>query len=170
MSDSGAGSHRAAAPEAVGVAVLTVSDTRTAETDTSGDYLAEQVAAAGHRLVDRGLVRDDPEAIRARLEAWLADAAVQVVLTSGGTGITRRDTTIRVVEALLDKPLPGFGELFRMLSFREVGAAAILSAATGGLARGTLVFALPGSRNAVRTAWEGLLGAELAHLVFEATR
>lgn len=161
--------HRAAAPRQVGVALLTISDTRTLENDASGAYLAHAVTAAGHRLVARRLVEDDPEMIRDALEALLASEA-QVVISTGGTGIAGRDHTVPVVERLIRKPLPGFGELFRMLSYHEVGAAAMLSRATGGVAEGGLLFALPGSSNAVATAWEKLLKEELSHLVFELLR
>jgi molybdenum cofactor biosynthesis protein B len=163
-------SHRAAAPDSVRAVVLTVSDTRTPETDTSGDFLVEALAAAGHDLRARGIVRDEPQALRDALTGWIVDPAVQVVLTTGGTGITRRDGTVDVVEALLDTPLPGFGELFRQLSYGEVGAAAILSRATAGVAGRTLLFTLPGSVNAVQTAWRGILEPELSHLVFELLR
>ncbi|WP_051517346.1 MogA/MoaB family molybdenum cofactor biosynthesis protein [Deinococcus phoenicis] len=160
--------HRAAAPRAVRIAVLTVSDTRTEETDTSGQFLLSELRAGGHEVVGYRVVQDDAPAIRAALTGFMRDAAV--VVSSGGTGITGRDVTIPVVESLLTKPMPGFGELFRMLSYREVGGAAMLSRAVGGLAGHTLLFALPGSLNAVRTAWEGLLRDELGHLAFEVAR
>lgn len=160
--------HHAAAPRSVRAAVLTVSDTRTEATDTSGQYLRAELRGAGHEVTGHRIVRDDADAIRAALGDLMRGA--DVVISSGGTGITGRDVTIPVVEALLTKPLPGFGELFRMLSHREVGGAAMLSRAVGGLAGHTLLFALPGSLNAVQTAWEGLLKAELGHLVFEVAR
>lgn len=169
MSDSGRGEHAAAGPRSIAVALLTISDTRSPDTDTSGDYLADELAQAGHRLVERRIVRDEADAIRDAFEQLLAGAA-QVVISSGGTGIAGRDVTVPVVEGLIRKPMPGFGELFRMLSYREVGGAAMLSRALGGLAEGGLVFALPGSRNAVKTGWEGLLRDELSHLVFEVFR
>jgi molybdenum cofactor biosynthesis protein B len=124
---------------------------------------------AGHRVSERVIVRDEAEEIRAALRRLLASEA-EVVITSGGTGIAGRDVTVPVVESLLQKALPGFGELFRVLSYQEVGAAAMLSRAVGGLAKGALLFALPGSPNAVKTAWEGLLKDELGHLVFEMRR
>lgn len=161
-------SHRAAAPRSVRVAVLTVSDTRTEETDTGGGYLLRELRAAGHEVTGYRIVRDDAAEIRSALTAFLGGATV--VISTGGTGITGRDVTIPVVESLLTKPMPGFGELFRMLSYREVGGAAMLSRAVGGLAGGALLFALPGSLNAVRTAWEGLLRDELGHLAFEVAR
>lgn len=151
-------------------AVLTVSDTRTLETDASGAYLVRELEAAGHELAGRAIVRDEPDEIRARLAGWIADPGVQAVLSTGGTGVARRDATVEVVETLLDRPLPGFGEVFRMLSYREIGGAAILSRATAGVAGGTLVFAMPGSLNAVRTAWENILRDELGHVVGELGR
>jgi len=155
--DSGRDDHRAAGPTTVRVAILIISDTRTPETDTSGDYLAS------------ALLADEADSIRETLESFLAGDA-EVVISSGGTGIAGRDVTIPVVESLIKKPMPGFGELFRMLSFQEVKGAAMLSRAVGGLADGGLIFALPGSRNAVKTAWEGLLKDELSHLIFEVFR
>ena len=160
--------HQQAAPRQVRAAVLTISDTRTPETDESGNYLRRELAEAGHELSGSELVRDDETLIRPALIRLMAGA--QVVLTTGGTGIAGRDVTIPVVESLITKPMPGFGELFRMLSFAQVGGAAMLSRAVGGLAGNTLIFALPGSLNAVQTGWEGLLKGELGHLVFELTR
>ncbi len=160
--------HQQAAPRSVRAAVLIISDTRTLATDTSGEYLRRELAAAGHQLSGSAIVKDDAAEIRPALLHLMSQA--EVVITSGGTGITGRDVTIPVVESLITKPMPGFGELFRMLSYREVGGAAMLSRAVGGLAGHALVFALPGSLNAVQTAWEGLLKAELGHLVFEMTR
>lgn len=145
----------------LGIAVLTISDTRTAETDTSGDLLAERARAAGHRIADRRIVPDEAAAIGAALEAFVEDDAVDVVLATGGTGITKRDITPEVVEAVCDKMIPGFGELFRWLSFRDIGTSTIQSRATAGLARGTLIFALPGSTNACRTAWDEILVSQL---------
>ena len=138
-------------------------------TDASGDYLEQVVASAGHHVTARKIVPDDAPAIREAFKHLLASDA-QVVISSGGTGIAGRDVTVPVVEALVRTPMPGFGELFRMLSYHEVGGAAMLSRAVGGLAAGGLVFALPGSRNAVSTAWEGLLQDELPHLVYEVFR
>jgi len=160
--------HDAAAPRSVRVALLTISDTRTFETDESGLWLAQAVVQAGHTLLERCLVIDDAHEIKARLLETMTYA--QVIISSGGTGIAGRDVTIPVVESLITKPMPGFGELFRMLSYAEVGAAAMLSRAVGGLAGNTLIFALPGSLNAVQTAWKGLLESELPHLVYEVFR
>ena len=160
--------HDAAAPRSVRVALLTISDTRTFETDESGLWLAQAVVQAGHTLLERCLVIDDAHEIKARLLETMTYA--QVIISSGGTGIAGRDVTIPVVESLITKPMPGFGELFRMLSYAEVGAAAMLSRAVGGLAGNTLIFALPGSLNAVQTAWKGLLESELPHMVYEVFR
>lgn len=169
MITSGRDSHRAAGPSSVAVAIITISDTRTPETDSSGQYLEQVITEAGHRVIERLILRDEPEQIRANLLRLLAGEA-QVIISSGGTGIAGRDYTVPIVESLIIKPMPGFGELFRMLSYQEVGAAAMLSRAVGGLADGGLVFALPGSSNAVKTAWENLLRDELGHLVFEVFR
>lgn len=167
--DSGRAQHSQAGPRSVAVSLLTISDTRTFETDTSGNYLVEELGRNGHRLVDRRIIPDEQGAIRDAFTEFLA-GKTQVVISSGGTGIAGRDVTIPVVSSLIVKPIPGFGELFRMLSYTEVGGAAMLSRAVGGLAEGGLIFALPGSRNAVRTGWEKLLKDELSHLVFEAFR
>jgi molybdopterin adenylyltransferase len=125
MTTSGRASHRAAGPESVLVSVVTISDTRTLENDSSGQYLEQALTEAGHKVVERVLIKDDPEEIKRTLQNLLAGEA-QVVITSGGTGITGRDNTVPIVESLIIKPMPGFGELFRMLSYQEVGAAAIL--------------------------------------------
>lgn len=148
--------------QAVRIAVLTVSDSRTLETDTSGGLLAENIAAAGHVLQHRRLVPDDVDVIREVLTGWCDDPAVEVILTTGGTGLTGRDVTADVVESLYAKSIPGFGELFRMLSYQDIGASTIQSRATGGLARGfTLMFALPGSTGACRLAWDAILSKQL---------
>jgi molybdenum cofactor biosynthesis protein B len=164
--------HRDHAPRTVRACVLTISDTRTVDDDVSGAYLKSQLEAAGHTVLEYVIVKDDPDAIRATLESWLARCDAQVILTTGGTGIARRDNTVPVIEDLLEVRLSGFGELFRHLSYPQVGAAAMLSRAVGGLARGRrcLIFALPGSLNAVQTAWTGIFQAELPHLVFETVR
>lgn len=155
-------------------AVLTVSDTRTAQTDQSGPLIERLLTERGHRITGRALVRDEPPAIAGQLETWLADPRLDVILTTGGTGISTRDTTIEVVRRLLTVELEGFGELFRMLSYRQVQAAAMLSRAVGGLvvrdpqAGGdTFIFALPGSTDAVRLAVGELIGPQLAHLVWQ---
>jgi molybdenum cofactor biosynthesis protein B len=154
----------------VAVVVITVSDSRTLEDDTGGALLVELVEGAGHRVVSRQIVRDDIESIRRVIDQAIMRDDVRAVLLTGGTGIAPRDVTPDAVEPILDRVIPGFGELFRALSFREIGPAAMLSRALAGMARGRLVAALPGSRAAVRLAVERLLLPELGHLVGEAER
>lgn len=143
------------------IAVLTVSDTRTGADDKSGDALVTNLTEAGHRLYDRALVKDDVYQIRAHVSRWIADAAAQVILVTGGTGFAGRDSTPEAVGPLLDKEIPGFGELFRQISFTEIGTSTIQSRALGGFANRTLVFCLPGSTNACHTAWRKILQAQL---------
>ena len=162
--------HKAQSPREVRCYVVTISDSRTEETDTGGRAIVELLRAAGHAVVGRTIVRDDPEAVRGTIERQLANPDVQVIITTGGTGVTSRDNTYEAVSSLLDKRLDGFGELFRMLSYQEVGAAAMLSRACAGLVARHIVAALPGSEAAVRLAMEKLLIPELGHLVREATR
>jgi molybdenum cofactor biosynthesis protein B len=162
--------HRAYAPRTVGCLVLTVSDTRTPEDDTSGKAIAEKLCGAGHTVVERRIVRDDPEAIRAAVLAGVSLPAVDVVIATGGTGVSPRDSTPEVVEPLLEKTLHGFGELFRALSFAEIGAAAMLSRALAGTSGRTAIFVLPGSSGAVRLALDRLLLPELAHIVGQLRR
>ena len=166
MSESVRG-HREAAPETVRVAVLTISDTRTRETDTGGDVVEETMRGAGHEVVAREIVRDEATSIRTTMVDLLARSDVDAVVTTGGTGISGRDTTYEVVERMVEKRLDGFGELFRMLSYEEIGAAAILSRALAGAVGTKFVASLPGSRNAVRLGMEKLLVPEIAHIVFE---
>ena len=162
--------HRRTAPRSVTIHILTVSDTRTPDTDASGRAVADLLSGAGHVVHGRAIVRDDPGEVRGRLEALAAEPGVQAVITPGGTGITSRDSTFEAIDSLLTKRLDGFGELFRMLSYQEIGAAAMLSRATAGLCGRTVVIALPGSEHAVRLAMEKLVLPELAHLVREAER
>lgn len=143
------------------IALLTVSDSRTLDEDRSGAWLADAIGAAGHTLGERLLLRDDLYRIRAQVAHWIADDAVQVVLVTGGTGFTGRDSTPEAVAPLFDKQMPGFGELFRWLSFEEIGASTIQSRALAGVANGTFVFCLPGSTGACRTAWEKLIRPQL---------
>jgi molybdopterin adenylyltransferase len=143
------------------IAVLTISDTRTEATDRSGQSLVERLTSAGHRLADRRIVPDDVYRIRAVVSEWIADPEVQVVLTTGGTGFTGRDSTPEAVAVLLDKPIEGFGELFRQLSREEIGSSTVQSRCLGGLANGTVVFCLPGSTGACRTGWDGILAEQL---------
>jgi len=141
--------------------VLTVSDTRTLADDSSGAYLADALAAAGHRLHARALLPDDRYQLRALVSQWIADDAVDGILVTGGTGFTGRDSTPEALLPLLDKPMPGFGELFRALSFEEIGTSTLQSRAFAGLANATFLFALPGSTSACRTAWERIVRAQL---------
>lgn len=161
---------KAAEQVVVRVVVITLSDTRTPETDRSGQAIAELLAAAGHAVVERVLIRDEAESLREALASALARADVDAVITTGGTGIMRRDVTIPVVMPLISTPLPGFGELFRMLSWEQVGPAAMLSRAAGGVAHGKLLFALPGSTQAVELAMSKLIIPELKHLIRELRR
>jgi len=141
--------------------VLTISDTRDASTDTSGDLLVKLLTQDNHNLVDRALIKDDIYQIRAQVSKWIADDSVQVILSTGGTGFTGRDSTPEALSPLFDKTITGFGELFRWLSYEEIGSSTIQSRALGGLANGTLLFALPGSGNAVQTGWEKILSNQL---------
>ena len=143
------------------IALLTVSDTRTLEDDRSGDALQQRLEAAGHRLVGRLLVPDDRYQIRSEVSRWIADAGVQVVISSGGTGLTGRDGTPEAVAPLLDKTIDGFGELFRVLSFESIGTSSLQSRCLAGVANGTVIFVLPGSLDAVQTAWDRLIAAQL---------
>jgi molybdenum cofactor biosynthesis protein B len=143
------------------VALLTVSDSRTLSDDPSGDALQQRLEAAGHRLLERSLVPDDRYRIRAEISRWIADPAVQVVISCGGTGLTGRDGTPEAVAPLLDKTIEGFGELFRVLSFETIGTSSLQSRALAGVANGTVVFVLPGSLDAVSTAWDRLIRAQL---------
>lgn len=164
--------HREAAPDRVQVAVVTVSDSRTRENDTGGDTAEELFRGAGHEVVHREVVRDDPPRIKELLLGLLGRADVDAVMTTGGTGISGRDTTYEVASALIEKRLDGFGELFRMLSYEEIGSAAMLSRAVAGsvvveASASKLLACLPGSRNAVRLGVERLLAPEISHIVFE---
>jgi len=162
--------HRADAPKQLDLAVLTVSDTRTLETDTSGALIVELATAAGHSVVARAIVPDEPDRMRPLLESYRDRGEVHAVLVTGGTGISPRDQTHETVSALLTKSLPGYGELFRMLSFTEIGSAALLSRAVGGLMRDVVVLVMPGSRAGVQLAMEKIILPELAHLVREARK
>ena len=145
----------------VGIAVMTVSDTRTPEDDRSGNVLAERLQTAGHRLADRGVVKDDFDAIAARLRAWIANPDVDVVIATGGTGVTGRDVTPEAFQSVFEKEIAGFGEVFRMLSYDKIGTSTIQSRATAGVAGGTYLFAVPGSPGACRDAWDGILASQL---------
>jgi molybdenum cofactor biosynthesis protein B len=143
------------------IAVLTVSDTRSEETDTSGRLLAERLCEAGHHLADKRIVPDDIYRIRAVVSGWIADPMVHAVVTTGGTGVTGRDGTPEAIRVLLDKTLDGFGEVFRAISFEEIGTSTVQSRALAGVANGTYIFCLPGSSGACRTGWDRLIRAQL---------
>lgn len=147
--------------EGLNVAVLTVSDTRTMDNDTSGQFLETSLLESGHTLADRSIVIDDVYQIRARLSAWIADATVNAVLVTGGTGFSGRDSTPEAVSPLFDKTIEGFGEVFRALSFDEIGSSTIQSRAIAGLANRTAIFCMPGSTGACKTAWNGLIRDQL---------
>jgi molybdenum cofactor biosynthesis protein B len=151
----------------LGFAVLTMSDSRTTETDTSGRFIREAVTAAGHRVARYSIVKDELSQIKPELLAALADPEVAVIVTNGGTGVSLRDNAYETIVSLLDKRLDGFGELFRMLSYAEIGAAAMLSRAVGGIAKGKVVFSLPGSTKAVKLGMEKLILPQAGHLHFE---
>lgn len=167
----GAADHRqqAAGQGSVPLAIVTVSDTRTPETDVSGNLIRQLAEAAGHTVIAHRIVRDEPEQVSAALSE-LAGSAARLIIFNGGTGISRRDRTYDVISRALEKPLPGFGELFRMLSYQEVGAAAMLSRATAGVYGDKVVFSTPGSPNAVRLALEKLILPEIQHLAWELVR
>lgn len=145
----------------VRIAVLTVSDTRTLADDRSGDALVGRIMAAGHVLAERSIIKDDADNIVQALSQWIEDPQIDCIITTGGTGVTGRDVTPEAVEAVCDKLIPGFGELFRWLSFQSIGTSTIQSRACAGVARGTYIFALPGSTGAVTDAWDGILALQL---------
>jgi molybdopterin adenylyltransferase len=159
--------HRAYSPTSVACFVLTVSDTRTLETDTSGRTIAELLTAAGHTVVDRQIVRDEPADVARVIRGALAAGQARAIVTTGGTGIAKRDSTYEAITALFDKRLDGFGELFRMLSYQDIGSAAMLSRAAAGIAGGCAIFMLPGSEAAVRLGMTTLIIPELGHIVRE---
>jgi molybdenum cofactor biosynthesis protein B len=162
--------HRAEGPPSVRCFVLTVSDTRDEATDAGGRAIADLLTSHGHQVSARRIVRDEPDEVSAVVREQLADAALDAIITTGGTGITSRDRTFEAVSSLLDKTLVGFGEIFRMLSYQEIGPAAMLSRATAGLASGKIVIVLPGSEHAVRLAMTKLILPELGHMVREARK
>lgn len=162
--------HRHEAPKSVRCAVLTISDTRTPEDDRSGEIIKQQLVWRGHELAAYTIVKDDPDAIAGTIRDWAARDDIRAIISNGGTGIARRDTTYDVVSRLLDKELTGFGELFRMLSYPEIGAAAMLSRAIAGVIDRTAIFCLPGSSNAVKLGMEKLVAPELSHVVYEMTK
>ena len=166
----GTDAHRRAAAELgpIAVGVVTVSDSRTSDDDTNGKWLHERIPAAGAVVSGYRVVRDEPDEVREAVDALVADA--RIVVVNGGTGVSRRDTTYDTLAGMLEKTLPGFGELFRMLSWKQVGSAAMLSRATADTYRGAVVVSVPGSPKAVALAWEKLIEPELAHLAWEVGR
>lgn len=172
MTNSSSEQHReqaAAATGSISMAIVTVSDSRTEETDVNGHYLREQITAGGHQVVAYRLIKDEPDQVQAVLEE-LSQSAARIILFNGGTGISPRDRTYDVLDRNLEKRLSGFGELFRMLSWEQVGAAAMLSRATAGVYRNRVIISTPGSPKAVQLAWEKLIAPELAHLAWEVVR
>ncbi|MCX7865405.1 MAG: molybdenum cofactor biosynthesis protein B [Novosphingobium sp.] len=145
----------------VNIALLTVSDTRGPDDDTSGDILAERIRAAGHKLAARAIERDDEALIASRLNNWIDDPAIDVIITTGGTGLTGRDVTPEALDRVKDKDIPGFGEIFRLISYRTIGTSTVQSRAHAVVARGTYIFALPGSNGAVKDGWDGILAEQL---------
>jgi molybdopterin adenylyltransferase len=162
--------HKAQSPAVANCYIVTISDTRTEATDSSGRAIFDLLWAGGHQVAGRRIVKDEPDQVRAIVTEQLSNPEVQVVITTGGTGITSRDTTFEAIDGLLEKRLDGFGELFRFLSYQEIGSAAMLSRACAGLAKGKVVISLPGSENAVRLGMTRLVLPELGHLVREASR
>lgn len=159
--------HKEKAKQKVSCGVITVSDTRTEETDTSGKLIREMLAGAGHAATAYHIIKDDPNQIQPLLEQLLGNGGVEAIIINGGTGVARRDMTFDVVRRMLEKELPGFGELFRMFSYEDIGSAAMLSRAVAGTCGGKAVFSVPGSSGAVRLAMEKLILPELPHIVFE---
>jgi molybdenum cofactor biosynthesis protein B len=162
--------HKEISPRTVNCAVLTISDSRTEATDESGRYIIKALEDSGHRVTARGIIRNSADTIGNRLAELLADDAVEVIITSGGTGASHRDVTVETVNPILEKKMDGFGELFRYLTYQEIGTPSIMSRALGGIARGKVILCLPGSTAAARLALEKIILPELGHLVHEATR
>jgi molybdopterin adenylyltransferase len=162
--------HKSHAPKSIGCMVITCSDTRTPDTDTSGQLIHKLLRQFGHQVVLYHLVKDDPAQITARIAEGLANEAVQAIIINGGTGISQRDSTFEAVDAMLEKRLVGFGEIFRYLTYQTIGSPAIMSRATAGIIKGRVLFSTPGSENAVRLAMEKLILPELGHLVKELTK
>ena len=162
--------HKSHAPKSIGCMVITCSDTRTPETDTSGQLIQKLLKEQGHTVAAYHLVKDEPAQIKARIREGLANEAVRAIIINGGTGISKRDSTFEAVDAMLEKRLVGFGEIFRYLTYMDIGSPAILSRATAGVIKGRILFSTPGSENAVRLAMEKLILPELGHLVKELTK
>jgi molybdenum cofactor biosynthesis protein B len=155
------GHHKIKSFKAINIAVLTISDTRTFDNDTSGQYLEDSLKEAGHKVCDRKLIPDHRYQIRSEVSQWIADDAVQAVLITGGTGLTGRDGTPEAITPLLDKTIDGFGELFRHLSYEDIGTSTLQSRALSGIANGTIIFCMPGSTGACKTAWQGIIKDQL---------
>ena len=170
MTSSQAHEHKLDAPQSIGCTVITCSDTRTPETDASGQLIQKMLEKNGHRIASYFIVKDDPGQITHRIMLGTFNKAVQVIIVNGGTGISRRDSTFEAVNSILQKRLDGFGEIFRYLTYQEIGSPAIMSRATAGITNGRIVFSIPGSENAVRLAMEKLILPELGHLVKELTK
>jgi len=162
--------HKSLSPSSIGCVVITCSDSRTEETDTSGYRIMHMLKDSGHTVVDYHLVKDEPNKIKAAVKKALKNRKVQAIIINGGTGISRRDSTFEAVDAMLEKRLEGFGEVFRYLTYQEIGSPAIMSRATAGIIKGRVLFSTPGSENAVRLAMEKLILPELGHLVRELTK
>ncbi|HSQ51009.1 MAG TPA: MogA/MoaB family molybdenum cofactor biosynthesis protein [Nitrospiraceae bacterium] len=162
--------HKSHAPKSIGCMVITCSDTRTPDTDTSGHRIMHMLKDAGHSVVAYHLVKDEPAKIKTKIKSAVADKKVQAIIINGGTGISRRDSTFEAVDAMLEKRLVGFGEIFRYLTYQDIGSPAIMSRATAGIIKGRVLFSTPGSENAVRLAMEKLILPELGHLVKELTK
>ncbi len=170
MSSEAAREHKAHAPQSIGCVVITCSDTRTPETDTSGYLIQRLLKDHGHAVVAYHLVKDEPSKIKVKIKSALANKKVQAIIINGGTGISRRDSTFEAVDAMLEKRLDGFGEVFRYLTYQEIGSPAIMSRATAGILKGRVLFSTPGSENAVRLAMEKLILPELGHVVQQVSK
>jgi molybdenum cofactor biosynthesis protein B len=162
--------HKQHAPTRIGCAVITCSDTRTPDTDTSGQLIMRLLKEQGHEVVAYHLIKDEPAQIRSKVEEACANRQVQAIVINGGTGIARRDSTFEAVDGMLEKRLDGFGEIFRFLTYQEIGSPAIISRATAGIVKGRVLFSTPGSEHAVRLAMEKLILHEIGHLVRELTK
>jgi molybdopterin adenylyltransferase len=170
MSSPTAHEHKSHAPKSIGCVVITCSDTRTVETDGSGQLIQQLLNAKGHTIAGYRLVKDEPKKIKSAIKKALKDKKVQAIIINGGTGISRRDSTFEAVDAMLEKRLDGFGEVFRFLTYQDIGSPAIMSRATAGIIKGRVLFSTPGSENAVRLAMEKLILPELGHLVKEVSK
>ena len=162
--------HKREAPQSVNCAVITISDSRTEQDDESGKLLRQKLSQNGHRVISYSILKDEPEAIKQKINELLSQEELQVIITSGGTGISHRDITVETVDSILEKKLDGFGELFRSLSYQEIGTASIMSRAIAGVVEGKVIICLPGSLGAVKLAMDKIILPEIGHLVREVTR